>query len=380
MEKRKDILIFTDWFYPGFKAGGPVQSVYNLVVFLSDYYKIKVVTRNNDLNDDQAYENIEPNNWIQLDDNIEVLYISKDQLTVKNIKSLVKLNKDNYILINGLFSWKFSILPSYFSLIYDCKHVFLAVRGMLHRSALSVKPFKKQLFLAFARGFGLFKNITLLASSEKEKDEIKMSIRDAKVKMAPNLPCPLIKPMFDGKNDVNVLHLLYLGRIAPEKNTLSVLIALNELNRPCKLTIAGQGYKGTQYYSDFENALKNLNPKIELNLLGNVNRQDLKSVILNSDVMVLPSLGENFGHSIFESFAHSKPVIIGNNTPWNNLESMKAGIEVEPTNIEQLKNAISFFIDLPNEEFIHWQKAAYNTAKSYIENNNFKEVYLNLFS
>jgi glycosyltransferase involved in cell wall biosynthesis len=380
MEKRKDILIFTDWFYPGFKAGGPVQSVYNLVVFLSEYYKIKVVTRNTDLNDELAYENIEPNIWIQLDKNIEVLYISKDQLSFNNIKSLVKLNKDNYILINGLFSFKFSILPSYFSLIYNCKSVFLAVRGMLHRSALSVKPFKKQLFLAFARGFGLFKNITLLASSEKESDEIKISIRDAKIKLAPNLPCPLIKPMCNGKNDVKVLHLLYLGRIAPEKNTLALLKALNELKRPCKLTIAGQGYKGTQYYSEFENELKNLNSLVELNLLGNVKRQDLKSVILSSDVMILPSLGENFGHSIFESFAHSKPVIIGNNTPWNNLEYMKAGIEVVPTNIDQLKNAIIHFMDLPNEEFIQWQEAAYNTAKSYIENNNFKEVYLNIFS
>ena len=49
MPEKKKILIFIDWFLPGYKAGGPIQSVVNLINHLGHEYDFDVVTSNKDL-------------------------------------------------------------------------------------------------------------------------------------------------------------------------------------------------------------------------------------------------------------------------------------------------------------------------------------------
>jgi hypothetical protein len=58
------ILIFIDWFWPGYLAGGPIQSVLALVNSLNDTFNFKIITANTDLNSEKKYENIESNKWI----------------------------------------------------------------------------------------------------------------------------------------------------------------------------------------------------------------------------------------------------------------------------------------------------------------------------
>jgi glycosyltransferase involved in cell wall biosynthesis len=47
--------------------------------------------------------------------------------------------------------------------------------------------------------------------------------------------------------------------------------------------------------------------------------------------MLLPTLGENFGHSIIEALSAGLPVIISNRTPWKNLmvEGVGADLPLE---------------------------------------------------
>jgi glycosyltransferase involved in cell wall biosynthesis len=103
-------------------------------------------------------------------------------------------------------------------------------------------------------------------------------------------------------------------------------------------------------------------------------------LFFNSDILVLPSLGENFGHAIFESFAFATPVIIGNNTPWKNIQDKKIGIEINPNSKNELIQAIKFFHELSPTDYKVWQNNAYQFAKTYFNSNNFEELYLNLFS
>ena len=138
------ILIFTDWYVPGYKAGGPIQSVFNLAQLLSKDFKVKVVTRNTDLNSVEGYSGIIADTWVQLSDNHEVMYLSKVNTNFKKIKQLVKQNTNNTILINGLYSFYFSFLPTLLCVAYPVKKVLIDVRCMLHAYALSVKPIKKK--------------------------------------------------------------------------------------------------------------------------------------------------------------------------------------------------------------------------------------------
>ena len=42
------VLIFIDWYKPGFKAGGPIQSVSNIVSQLGKDYEFYIITRDTD--------------------------------------------------------------------------------------------------------------------------------------------------------------------------------------------------------------------------------------------------------------------------------------------------------------------------------------------
>lgn len=374
-----DILIFTDWYKPGYKAGGPVQSVYNLSELLSKNYKVRVVTRITDLNDTEPYKGIKANQWISIEPNHEVMYLSPEKIGIGTIKSLIKENRNKIILINGIYSLYFSFLPALFCVLFSVKKVFIAVRGMLHTSALSVKPFKKQVFLSFVRGFGLYNRATLLATNEEEAREIKRVFSKSSIKIAPNIP--LVYKTFNAtefkKNQIFTI--AFIGRIAPEKNPMTVIEALSKLDLPCKAIFCG-GSINHDYLDTFKSALNKLPSHIDCEYHPNVPHHDILEIIKGLDVMVLPSLGENFGHAIYESFVEGVPVIIGDNTPWKNIESRKGGFEIYPTDSNAIVEKLKIFAAMDSDTMLTWKIGANSIAQDYCEKNNFEQTYLNLFS
>jgi glycosyltransferase involved in cell wall biosynthesis len=381
MIDKPHLLIFTDWYVPGYKAGGPIQSVYQLAQLLNSQFHIKIVTRNTDYNSSTPYENIESNVWTTVQEGVEVLYLSKEQITYKKIKEIVKVNKSNRLLINGLFSIYFSFLPAFFAMLFGVSKSYVAVRGMLHASALSVKPIKKQLFLAFVRGLGLYKSKTMLASSEEEVSLIKRVLGpQTNVRLLPNLPITpsAFTPKVFKKNE-DTLRLLFLGRISPEKNPITLVKALQSVSFTVNVTFCG-AFNEKQYADLFEKECKLLPNCVQMTHVQHCPHHEIEALFLNHDILVLPSLGENFGHAIFESFAYSTPVIIGNNTPWKGIKSEKAGVEIEPTNSQSLLEELQFFNQLSQAEYTEWQQGAYKKATQYFEINNFKETYTQVFS
>lgn len=356
-----------------------MQSVYNLATLLSGWMEVKVVTRNTDLNSAEPYPGLQANQWTELAPHHQVLYLDSSKLSNKLIKQLIKENKNNIIYINGLFSWFFSFLPALLCTLYANASVYISVRGMLHQSALSVKPFKKQIFLAFARGFGLYKKPVLIASNEQEKHEIYKSVGKVNVAIAPNLPGPVLQSLaFRKFKEKEKLSLLCVGRIAPEKNPNTLLKALAGLQVPIDMTFCG-GYNNPSYFAEFKDLLKALPANIDAGYLGELPNHQIADRLRRSDVMIMPSLGENFGHAIYESLALGVPVIIGNNTPWKHLEDDKAGLEVNPIDTAEIAAAILKFDRLSENDYQHWCQGALDRAKAYMEQNDFKSIYSKLF-
>ncbi len=376
-------MIFTDWYAPGYRAGGPIQSVYNLAKLLSKNFNVKVVTRNTDYSSAEIYAEIIPDLWTKHSPNHEVIYLSASNLKFKTIKNLCKTHQADIMLINGLFSFYFSILPLFFANYLGNTRTFVAVRGMLHQSALNVKPLKKQLFLAFARGFGLYRTTTLLSTSSFEKDEITKTLGRVKVVSAPNIPI-IPNENFDFdikkfKSESGQLRLLFLGRISPEKNPVMVLKALKDINLNIKISFAGAGLDSA-YQNIFDTAMRDLPNNIEVNCLNELPHQEILNLFKQIDVMILPSHGENFGHAIFESLANATPVIISNNTPWKNMMLEKAGLEVNSNSLDEISNAIQYFNNLSQLEYREWQIGSLNMALSYMDKNDFEKIYSTIFN
>ena len=57
------ILFFYDYFFPGYKAGGPVQSLTNLIGALQYDYSFSVITTAYDLLSNEPYPAINQNEW-----------------------------------------------------------------------------------------------------------------------------------------------------------------------------------------------------------------------------------------------------------------------------------------------------------------------------
>ena len=97
------------------------------------------------------------------------------------------------------------------------------------------------------------------------------------------------------------------------------------------------------------------------------------------DFYIQPSKSENFGHSIFEAFNYGVPVIISDQTPWLDLESRKAGWDVDLEDPGALSSAIEKALGLSDEEYREWQSGARKVAEEYMANNDFRSQYQNLF-
>ena len=62
--------------------------------------------------------------------------------------------------------------------------------------------------------------------------------------------------------------------------------------------------------------------------MGEVKHEKLHALLHEYDVMLLPTLGENFGHAIIEALDAGLPVVISDRTPWRNLEQAGVGADL----------------------------------------------------
>ena len=144
------ILCFVGYYLPGFLSGGPIRTIANLVDHLSDEFDIRIITRDRDFSSSVPYQNILIDDWNQVG-SARVFYASKN---FQNIFSFAKLLQDtphDILYFNSFFDFKFTGLPLLarkFPTIL-CKPCLIAPRGEFSRGALSLKLFKKYVYILF---------------------------------------------------------------------------------------------------------------------------------------------------------------------------------------------------------------------------------------
>ena len=76
---KKKIVVLIDWYLPGYKAGGPIQSVANIVARLKGDFDFAIITDDTDANETKPYPNIKSNEWNVLADGTRVYYFSQQE-------------------------------------------------------------------------------------------------------------------------------------------------------------------------------------------------------------------------------------------------------------------------------------------------------------
>jgi glycosyltransferase involved in cell wall biosynthesis len=368
----KSILISIPWFTPAYKAGGPVQSVLNMVNQCNEELNFSVVTADTDI-DDILLPITHSNKWIYFNDHTKVIYISA-QNRYRKLIAAFKSKKYEVAFLTGIYSFSFTLLP----LFFNCaSRYIISVRGMLHPSALSQKKFKKKIYLSILKPILILKKVEFHATDENEKEYILTFMGEhAKVWIAQNIP-KILESNVSSKQS-GKLRLLTVALIGPMKNYLEVLKALSEITAEIEYDICGPVY-WPEYWAECQKIIANLPKNIKVNYHGAIPPEKLSPLYAKAHVFICPSQSENFGHAIYEAFSAGKPVITSFNTPWNDLKKQEIGLNIQPQK-EEIIEAVDFFCKMDNTEFTLWSKNAASYARKSVVIDVAKQNYKKMFN
>ncbi len=377
------LLLFSDWFYPGYKAGGPIKSVTNLSIALQQEIDVFVFTANTDLNDATPYPNVQANTWVKpiAGSNVQVYYCSKNNLSKATIKAIIKDVNPASVYLNHIWSFWFVLQPLFITW-YNFKKIKIVQcpRGALFESALHYQNtyFKKRMVLFFMKLLGIHKKIHFHATTPQEKETIEQYFGKVNISIANNLP-DLQQPVLSTiEKKQGELKLVFIARIVDIKNLKLLLQNLQHTTSNIALTIAGPA-EDKNYWEECKSIIATFSPNIQVNYIGEIIPNQVMPLIKEHHLYCLPTQGENFGHSIFESFMIGRPVLISNKTPWLNLNKKNAGWEVD---IIQSNSFVPFIEEATNwqqQEFDKYCKGAWQIANEYINNPKLVSTYYPMF-
>ncbi|WP_179374535.1 glycosyltransferase [Winogradskyella wichelsiae] len=366
MLKKEKLLIFIDWFLPGYKAGGPIQSVNNIVFHLHDAFDISIVTSNKDLGETLPYPNLAFNTW-QIKGTYKIIYLDKNHQNISFYRNLLKEETYQYVYFNSLFSIQFTLLPLWVMRNSSLKCV-LAPRGMVGKGALAIKPFKKKLFISLFKLKGLQKRLIWHATSHLEQQEIEQQFGDAlDIRIASNLSSKMTPFSFKEKQ-ANRLNVFFLSRIALKKNLLKALeyLSYTNVSHHIKFSIIGP-IDEQDYWGSCEAFIKKLPKHVEVNYLGAIPNDQLHAVLKDQHILLLPTMHENFGHVIMESWQNGCPVLISDQTPWLDLEDKHLGFALSLSESDMFVKQLNYFSEMDADCFNKWSKSAYGFAESFTQ-------------
>ncbi len=377
----KKIISFTDYYWPGYKAGGTIRAFMNQVDYLTNDFEFFIVTSDTDYTDTTPYSEVIADQWNTISPNVHVYYVSRASQKVGLFRRLLTEQKYDVVYIHLLFGLWFSFLPLLLTKFHRQKLVIVASHGVLGKGALGVKPGRKKNFLKLMKLIGFYKGIIFHSVIAHETSDIKEHIgKKTRIAEARELPRrvtipPARKPKVAGR-----LTLVTVARISPEKNQLYALEILSQCkNQEIQYDLIGP-VNDQDYWSRCKSLIDAMPPNIRVNYRGSINSEKILSELQGYDMMLLPTTGENFGHTILESFMAGCPVIISDRTPWRALEEAGIGRDISLDNPELYRETIEFFAKMGTDEFSAHSNRAFTYAQSYIANPEMLAENITLFN
>ncbi len=384
MNRKKSILIFYDYFLPGYKAGGPVQSLVNMIVALHEFYDFHVITSAYDLAANRPYDNIHLNQWnkVLIRNSETQVWYSDTKVNYKLYSQVIKNTKADFVFLNCMYSYRYFLFPLFnrTKLFAEETKFIISPRGILQPGSLAVKNTKKKLYLTFLKWTGLLRKCSWHAAGNDEALAIQRHFGNKlSIQCISNIPKPVFTRIQDTNKEKNILRLVHLSLIAPVKNIKTLINVLSNCNQKISLDIFGP-VKDEAYWQECQQAMLALPAHISVFYKGDVQPLQVQQTLEGYDGLISLTTGENFGHALFESLSVGRPIITSHFTPWNELEKRNAGWNVDISNKGSIANLLDELSAKTNEEWQLYCKEAHQLAVNYFEEQNFREEYKKLFS
>lgn len=363
------LLTFTAFYSPAYKAGGPVQSIANLVEHLGGEIGFWVVTGDRDSGDPQPFAGIPRGEWTDMGRG-RALYLGRVSQSLWRIARILRETPHDAVYLNSFFNPRSTTLPLLAQRLRLAprRPVIVAPRGEFSPGALDLKRRKKMAYIAFAKALGLYRTVLWQASSMHEERDIRAIFgARARIRIASDLP----RAVHGGAGHVprepgQPLRVIFLSRISPKKNLTFALEVLARVTVPVDFSVVGP--IGTPaYWTECNRLIEALPPHIHVHHHGSVPAPEVPKVLAQHDLFFLPTLGENFGHVIIEALGAGTPALISDRTPWQDFEAEGCGwVEPLSTPDAHAAHIETLFTETPQEASVRRQ-AAVRYAHRYTE-------------
>lgn len=378
------ILVVTGHYLPGFKAGGPIRSISNLVAWLGDEFDFRILTTDRDIHDTEPYPGILPGAWNECDKAF-VRYLAPGEQTPATMRKILNSIDYDVLYLNSFFGALTRICLSLrrMRLIPD-RPTIIAPRGEFSPGALALKGAKKRIYLALTQIGNLYDGIIWQASSIHEQADILNTIRtntssSAKIAIAPPLSrqhsqnlhihvAPDLTSSRDqDKSKLNLLtnsskraghaDIVFLSRISPKKNLLYALRLLAQVKGDVSFWIYGP-LEDANYWQKCEKLISELPNNIRVAYGGEIAANDVGAILSLYNLLLFPTLGENFGHVVIESLSAGCPVLLSDQTPWRELAQKHVGWDISLSQPERFLSVLEEVVDMDQATWSTWSEAA----------------------
>jgi glycosyltransferase involved in cell wall biosynthesis len=250
---------------------------------------------------------------------------------------------------------------------------------MLTPQALKQKRWLKAPVACVLKRLNAYKNVVFHSTNDQETKEILNYLAGAAnpILQLPNVPRSLYRENRGYAKTSNHLNWVFVGRISPEKNPMLLLQALQMLD--CQTTgyFIG-GYQNEPYFTEFQNAINNLPTQHQVKYLGELGVNEIAKNLTQCDLLINTSISENFGHAMAEALSAGVPILVGPNTPWQQLWEAKAG-DVAEYSPQSFAAAMDKFASMDSTTHQQFKAGSIKHFAERCELGATKAKYLNLY-
>lgn len=369
------ILIILTGFLPGKKFGGPPISVDNFCSLMKED-ECFIVTRNHDMGETETYKNIK-SGWNDRG-NCKVLYLSDKEYGYRKYEEVIKEINPDVIYLQGLF--QNCIIPCLFLAKKHNIPVLLAPRGELCAGAFK-KKYKKVPYIIFLKMFGLLNKVHFQSTSEEETEAIMkhLGITEDRIHFLTNVPSIPKKEYPVPEKQSGVAKFVFISRIVRKKNLKAAISYFKNIDGDVTFDIYGP-IEDKDYWQECQDEIKLLPSNIKVNYCGLVSHDQIHETFARYHAFLFPTLSENFGHVIAEALSVGCPVIISDQTPWNDVQYIDGGWSIPLDKIENFTSAIKdvLYIDFKTETKYKKNMIEYVVSKTDLK--KIKSLYVESFS
>lgn len=373
------VLVFVGVFPPAFEASGPARSVAAIVRRLGDEFTFHVVTR---ANPDRPGP--EPDVWTEWH-GAQVLYLSGRRGALRSALAVHRGRRFDVLYLNSFFHRRFTWLPLLLWSIgrIRARRVVIAPRGEFSPGALAIGRRRKRTIIVIARLLRLHQRVEWQVSNRHERDDLHVVLgtRLRTIHVAQDLTDRLpagVEEDAVGPASSDELRVVFLSRISPKKNLDGAIRAASRCSRPVHFVIAGPANEES-YWHRCRGLIAEAPPNVRIEHVGEVAADDVVSLLGQSDVMFLPTHGENFGHVIAESLMAGTPVLISDQTPWSDIEELGAGWVRSPGDVGGFAEVLDWYATRTEPERARYRAAARRLADERLEPREAEDAHRRMF-